>query len=71
MILLASALGAVASVLSSRLGEGKNPMGYLLYGQFAMYMMLSFFTTWFSNPTTWFYFVVTGVMALYCQNSRH
>ncbi len=71
VILLASALGAVASVLSSRLGEGKNPMGYLLYGQFAMYMMLSFFTTWFSNPTTWFYFVVTGVMALYCQNSRH
>jgi hypothetical protein len=28
--------------------------------------MLSFFTTWFSNPTTWFYLAVTAVMAWYC-----
>ena len=48
----------------------KNPVGYLFYSQYALYMMLSFFTTWFSNPTTWFYLAVTGVMAVYCGASR-
>ena len=43
----------------------RNPLGFLLYAQFAAYMMLSFFTTWFSNTTTWFYFIVTGLMAVY------
>ena len=36
---------------------------YLFYSQIAIYMMLSFFTTWFSNPTTWFYLAVTGAAA--------
>ncbi|MDD5833544.1 MAG: O-antigen ligase [Clostridiales bacterium] len=35
--------------------------GILLYGQLCIYLALSFFTTWFSNPTTWFYFAVTAV----------
>ena len=38
----------------------RNPIGYLLYAQIAVYFGLSFFTTWFSNPTTWFYLAVTG-----------
>ncbi|MFR5733553.1 MAG: hypothetical protein ACLUD2_18095 [Clostridium sp.] len=43
----------------------RNPLGYLLYAQFAAYLMLSFFTTWFSNTTTWFYLILTGIMALF------
>ena len=27
-----------------------------------LYMGLSFFTTWFSNPATWFYFIVTAIL---------
>lgn len=70
VLLLACMVGAAAAFLVSRLHHMKNPMGYLLYGQFAVYMMLSFFTTWFSNPTTWFYLAVTGLMALYCDRAR-
>lgn len=36
-----------------------NPVGYLFYAQAAMYLVLSFFTTWYSNPTTWFWYGVT------------
>lgn len=70
VILFACVLGAVCFFLVERLKEMKNPLGYVLYGQMAIYMMLSFFTTWFSNPTTWFYFAVTLVMAVYCGMSR-
>lgn len=70
VLLLACMVGAAAAFLVSRLHHMKNPIGYLFYGQFAVYMMLSFFTTWFSNPTTWFYLAVTGLMALYCDRAR-
>ncbi len=70
VLLFACLLGAVCYYLTSKLKDMRNPMSYLFYGQFAIYMALSFFTTWFSNPTTWFYFIVTGIMALYCGRSR-
>lgn len=61
-------LGLAACWLVNALSSPKsrNPMLYVFYGQFGVYMMLSFFTTWFSNPTTWFYLAVTGAMAWYC-----
>ena len=67
VLLFACILGAAACILVSKQKKKKNPMGYLLYSQFAVYMVLSFFTTWFSNPTTWFYLAVTAMMALYCS----
>ncbi len=70
VIVFACALGFVAQLLVRKAEEMKNPVGYLFYSQFGVYMMLSFFTTWFSNPTTWFYLAVTGVMAIYCDMSR-
>lgn len=45
-------------------GTWQNPAALLFYGQFAVYLMLSFFTTWFSNPATWFYFAVTAILWL-------
>lgn len=67
-------LGAVAFFLVRMVKRVRNPLGYLFYAQFAMYLMLSFFTTWFSNPTTWFYFAVTGLLYGFCSwknNGRH
>ncbi|MEG1293878.1 MAG: O-antigen polymerase [Clostridium sp.] len=55
--------GAVSYALMRMMKELRNPIGYVFYAQFAMYLLLSFFTTWFSNPTTWFYFAVTAVLA--------
>lgn len=67
VLLFSCLLGAAAWYLMQRAEKLKNPAGYLLYAQFAMYMVLSFFTTWFSNPTTWFYFAMTGAAILYCE----
>lgn len=67
-------LGAAAFFLVRMVKRVRNPLGYLFYAQFAMYLMLSFFTTWFSNPTTWFYFAVTGLLYGFCSwknNGRH
>ena len=68
---------AVLSRVSARVeraaaGRG-NPFLFLLYGQFALYLILSFFTAWFSLPITWFYFGVTGIaifMAAYADTVR-
>lgn len=71
-VLVFSCLLAVAAyLLVVKLREMRNPMGYLLYAQMAVYLMLSFFTTWFSNTTTWFYLIVTGLMALYYSFASH
>ncbi len=66
VLAFACVLGALAYALTTRLGQFKNPIGYLFYAQIGFYFMLSFFTTWFSNTTTWFYLIVTGMMAFYC-----
>lgn len=65
VLLFSCVLGAIAYILVVKLREMRNPLGYLLYAQFAAYLMLSFFTTWFSNTTTWFYLILTGIMALF------
>lgn len=65
VLLFSCVLGLTAYLLVVKLREMRNPMGYLLYGQMALYLALSFFTTWFSNPTTWFYLILTGLMAIY------
>ncbi len=65
VLLFSCVLGALAWYLMGLLKKMRNPVGYLFYAQIAMYFALSFFTTWFSNPTTWFWFVLTGIAALF------
>ncbi|MBQ6679247.1 MAG: oligosaccharide repeat unit polymerase [Lachnospiraceae bacterium] len=64
VFVLSSLLGIVISYLSVLIRR-RRMLGYLLYAQFGIYMLLSFFTTWFSNPTVWFYFIASFVIALY------
>lgn len=71
VFLFSCALGLVAYLLVVKLREMRNPFGYLLYAQLAAYLMLSFFTTWFSNTTTWFYLILTGIMAVYYTMNAH
>lgn len=65
IVLLAAVLGFMAAWLSVRVEKSNNPVVYLFYGQIAIYLGLSFFTTWFSNPTTWFWLALTLVMYLF------
>jgi len=67
VFLFAAALGLFAAWLMERAGRPGNPFWQLFYSQTAMYFMLSFFTTWYSNPATWFYFAATGAMAVYVE----
>lgn len=60
-------LGLFAAWLMRRASKPGNPFWQVFYGQAALYFMLSFFTTWYSNPTTWFYFAVTGAAAVYVE----
>lgn len=71
VFLFSCILGAVSHMLMQMSKRFMNPVGYLFYAQIAMYLVLSFFTTWFSNPATWFYLVVTGMMYVYCGWKTH
>ena len=55
-------IGAAARLIEALTFDREDSMITVLYSQFALYMALSFFTTWFSNPTTWFYFAVTLII---------
>ena len=65
MILFGAVLGAICCLLVRRREREHSMAEHLVYAQIAMYMALSFFTTWFSNPTTWFYLGVTGAVCWY------
>ncbi|MGO5051958.1 O-antigen polymerase [Lachnospiraceae bacterium LCP25S3_G4] len=65
---LAFVLGLVAKKLTRVVKQREcNPIMYLFYGQIAIYLGLSFFTTWFSNPTTWFWLALTTMMYIYLE----
>ena len=67
VFLFSAALGIFAAWLMRRASKKGNPFWQVFYGQAALYFMLSFFTTWYSNPTTWFYFAATGAAAVYVE----
>lgn len=62
VFIFAVILGVVAKILVKIVKRSTNPVSYLFYGQLAIYLGLAFFTTWFSNPTTWFWLILTGMM---------
>lgn len=70
VVLLATLLGCLAALLAKWVEKSRNPVVYLFYGQIAIYLGLSFFTTWFSNPTTWFWLALTSVMYLFIGYER-
>ena len=65
ILIFAFVLGMAAKYIWNATDKTANPVVYLFYGQTAIYLGLSFFTTWFSNPTTWFWYAVTAMMYLF------
>ena len=71
--LLGLLLGAAYGIFLKKTGlfQRERPLGIrgtglcLIYAQLAFYLLFSFFTTWFSNPTTWFYLAVSLVICIY------
>ena len=69
VVLFSAALGAVSFFLENRMREKHDPVLNVFYAQIAAYLALSFFTTWFSNPATWFYLAETAAVWLFCRNN--
>lgn len=63
-------VGGVAAGVTYLVRHSRNPIAALFYGELATYMILSFFTPWFSNPTVWFWFVMTLIMYVYVEWGR-
>lgn len=62
---LSGILGFVSYKLECWLEGSHHPAAVVFYAQFAVYLGLAFFTTWFSNPATWFYFAETLAVLLF------
>ncbi len=57
-------LGFVSRKVTEICEMDKNPVSMLFYAQIGVYMVLSFFSTWYSVATTWFWFVITALLYL-------
>lgn len=57
-------LGLVSGRVTRTYRKDQNPFSVLLYAQLAFYYLVSFFTTWFSNPATWFYLGISFLLYL-------
>ena len=44
------------------------PAGHVIYAQDCHVHDAVIFTTWFSNPATWFYLAVTGIIYMYVKS---
>lgn len=70
ILIFSLVLGMVAKYIWNATDKTDNPVVYLFYGQTAIYLGLSFFTTWFSNPTTWFWYALTAMMYFFVGFQR-
>lgn len=64
IVLFAVVLGLVSGLVTRACRKDRNPFSVLLYAQLAFYYLVSFFTTWFSNPATWFYLGISALLYL-------
>jgi len=70
IVLYSALLGFAAFLLENAVSRKHNTVLNVLYAQIAFYLALSFFTTWFSNPATWFYFAETLAVYLFTRTGH-
>jgi len=72
-VLFSGLLGFVFRIFFYALRENRRPFFICIYAQLTAYLLLAFFTTWFSNPATWFYLgvcVVADLIVWYTQKKK-
>lgn len=52
-------LGALMACCEKLAEKGKRSFTAVICAQLTAYLILAFFTTWYSNPTTWFYLIIS------------
>ena len=60
-------LGCIGYFFEKMIRSTRHATFYIIYAQVFIYLALSFFTTWFSNPATWFYLIVTLSIFFICE----
>ncbi len=65
--LFSGVLGMISGMVSVWIRENRNPFSALIYVQLSFYLLFSFFTTWFSNPATWFYLGISVILYLFYE----
>lgn len=55
IIIFSVIIGLITGFILHEHKNNTNPFSKLIYAELAFYFAVSFFTTWFSNPATWFY----------------
>jgi len=63
-------LGALAAAVNSASEKKQGVLPVFIYAQLLLYLFLAFFSTWFSNPTAWFGFAYTILIALVAERER-
>lgn len=58
-------LGVACEQINHWSNQKKSPFAQLFYGLTAICIMLAFFSTWFSNPTIWFYYAAGLFLWIY------
>ncbi len=64
-------LGLVSRWVTEKCETKKNPLMMLFYGQMGIYMVLSFFSAWYSVATTWFWLAISVLFYIVCSKSVH
>lgn len=67
IVIFAVILAGLCAWIADRSKRASNPIGKLIYVQIAFYLLFAFFTCWFSNPSTWFYLAVTGMLYIWYE----
>ena len=63
-------LGIVCRMVFDAVRRKKEAALILIYAQLAFYLLFSFFTTWFSNPSTWFYLALSVLFYFYLAGRK-
>jgi len=73
-VIFAGLLGLIFKYLYLEIRTRKHAFSVFIGAQLTSYLILAFFTTWFSNPTTWFYFgisIVSGLLLWYINYRKN
>ncbi|MBO4411247.1 MAG: oligosaccharide repeat unit polymerase [Lachnospiraceae bacterium] len=63
-------LGLLAYFLTDRVRKRVTLVRALLYAQISVYFGLAFFSTWFSEATTWFWFAATAAIGIFVREKK-
>lgn len=63
MFVLGAAMACLGACIRKNVNTSMIPA--FIYAQLDFYLLFAFFTTWFSNPATWFYLIASAAIGIF------